>query len=65
MVINKLKKMLLKNPFADFGGIVIGDRFIGRKAEIEAIQNRLFGINYGNMAIMGLPRIGNQAFHEM
>ncbi len=53
--------MHLKNPFADYGGIVIGDRFIGRKTEIEAIQNRLLGTNYGNIAIMGLPRIGKSS----
>lgn len=53
--------MHLKNPFSDYGGIVIGDRFIGRKTEVEAIQNRLLGINYGNMAIMGLPRIGKSS----
>ena len=53
--------MYLKNPFADYGGIVTGNRFIGRKIEIEKIQNRLLGVNYGNVAIIGLPRIGKSS----
>jgi hypothetical protein len=49
------------NPFADYGNIVTGERFVGRKKEITQIQNRVFGINYGNLAIMGLPRIGKSS----
>lgn len=51
----------MNNPFADYGKIVTGDRFIGRKKEINAIQNRIFGDTYGNIAIMGLPRIGKSS----
>lgn len=58
MVINTLNT---GNPFADFGEIVTGDRFIGREIEIQAIQNRVLGDAYGNLAIMGLPRIGKSS----
>lgn len=51
----------LKNPFADFGGIVHGDRFIGRKESIEKITERVLGPTYGNLAIMGLPRVGKSS----
>ena len=49
------------NPFADYGRIVTGERFIGRKKEISEVQNRIFGESYGNLAIMGLPRIGKSS----
>lgn len=48
----------MNNPFADFGGIVHGDRFIGRHKEINIIKNRVLGSDYGNLAIIGLPRVG-------
>lgn len=51
----------LSNPFADFGGIVHGDRFIGRKKAIEKIEERVLGPIYGNLAIMGLPRVGKSS----
>lgn len=51
----------LINPFADFGGIVFGDRFIGRKEAIQQINQRVLGKSYGNLAIMGLPRIGKSS----
>lgn len=51
----------LNNPFADFGGIVHGDRFIGRKDSINRIKERVLGPTYGNLAIMGLPRVGKSS----
>ncbi len=51
----------LINPFSDFGGIVCGDRFVGRKNEINKINQRVFGSAFGNIAIMGLPRIGKSS----
>lgn len=51
----------MENPFADYGRIIKGERFIGRKREIKAIQNRIFGSSYGNLAIQGLPRIGKSS----
>ena len=53
--------MILINPFADYGGIVINERFIGRKKEIESIQNRLLGTSFGNISIVGLPRVGKSS----
>lgn len=53
--------MILQNPFADYGGIVVKDRFVGRKIEITNIQNRLLGISYGNIAVVGLPRVGKSS----
>lgn len=51
----------LNNPFSDFGGIVHGERFIGRKNAIEKIAERVLGPTYGNLAIMGLPRVGKSS----
>ena len=51
----------MENPFADYGKIVYGERFIGREAEIKAVQDRIFGSAYGNLAIQGLPRIGKSS----
>lgn len=49
----------LSNPFADYGKIIHGDRFIGRVSEIHTIEQRVLGREkYGNLAIMGLPRVG-------
>lgn len=56
-----IKTLNTENPFADYGNIVEGERFIGRNHEIVAIHNRLLGSNYGNLAIMGLPRIGKSS----
>ena len=50
------------NPFSDYGGIVKGGRFIGRRPHIEIIQSRLLGEDsFGNLAIMGLPRVGKSS----
>ena len=51
----------LINPVADYGGIVCGSRFVGRKGELQQIQQRVLGQSYGNLAIMGLPRIGKSS----
>lgn len=49
------------NPFADFGGIIYGSRFIGRHEEIKKVQERVLGTTYGNLAVMGLPRVGKSS----
>lgn len=49
------------NPFADYGTIIVGSRFIGRKEEIQIINQRVMGDDYGNIAIVGLPRIGKSS----
>jgi AAA+ ATPase superfamily predicted ATPase len=51
----------MKNPFADYGRAIYGNRFIGRRQEIQAVKNRIFDERYGNLAIIGLPRIGKSS----
>lgn len=51
----------LTNPFSDFGSIVYGDRFVGRKRALKTLEQRVIGNSYGNLAIMGLPRIGKSS----
>lgn len=51
----------LNNPVADYGVIVYGDRFVGRKEELLQIEQRVLGQSFGNLAIMGLPRIGKSS----
>lgn len=47
------------NPYADFGGTLSGERFVGREEELRLIGSRLFGEGgYGSLSIVGLPRIG-------
>lgn len=50
------------NPFANYGAIVCGDRFIGRKEALKNIENRIIRpMDGGNLAIIGLPRIGKSS----
>jgi hypothetical protein len=56
-----IKELNITNPFADNAGIVTGNRFIGRQPEINGIHNRVLGELYGNLAIVGLPRIGKSS----
>jgi len=51
----------LISMFSDYGKIVYGDRFVGRKKEIAQIEQRVLGKNYGNLAVMGMPRIGKSS----
>ncbi len=53
--------MKLINPFSDYGTIITHDRFVGRTKEIDAIRNRVLGASYGNISIVGLPRIGKSS----
>jgi len=51
-----------ENPFADYGNIVRGDRFIGRHDNIRVIENRVINPREpGNLAIIGEPRIGKSS----
>lgn len=51
-----------ENPFADYGNIVSGDRFIGRKDSLQVIKNRVTRPQEpGNLAIIGDPRIGKSS----
>jgi hypothetical protein len=56
-----IKELNITNPFADTAGIVIGERFVGRKSEISEIHTRVLSELYGNLAIVGLPRIGKSS----
>lgn len=49
------------NPFANYGGIIVGERFIPRKAELRAIQNRVLPWDGGNLAVVGDYRIGKSS----
>lgn len=50
------------NPFADYGRIIHGDRFIGRKIIVNNIENRIIHPNNpGNLAIIGMHRIGKSS----
>ena len=51
-----------ENPFADYGKIVRGARFVGRKRIIGVIENRIIQpVDPGNMAIIGMHRIGKSS----
>lgn len=56
-----IKAVVNQNPLSDCGNIVKGQRFIGRYNEVETIQNRILSKNGGNIAIMGLPRVGKSS----
>ena len=56
-----IKTLSTQNPFADYGNIIEGNRFIGRKSSIATIHNRVMGNSFGNIAIIGLPRIGKSS----
>ena len=50
------------NPFANYGVIVSGNRFIGRQEQISVIDSRIKNpVNPGNLAIIGEPRIGKSS----
>lgn len=52
----------IQNPFANYGSIVYGKRFIGRKDALKIIENRIIRPREaGNLAIIGLPRIGKSS----
>ena len=50
------------NPFANYGRIVHGDRFIGRETIVNNIENRIIHLNNpGNLVIIGMHRIGKSS----
>ncbi|RKU13166.1 hypothetical protein C6501_09850 [Candidatus Poribacteria bacterium] len=50
------------NPFANYGRIVHGDRFIGRETLVNNIENRIIHPdNPGNLVIIGMHRIGKSS----
>ena len=52
----------LENPYVDYGKIVRGERFIGRKNIITVIESRIVRpTNPANLAIIGVHRIGKSS----
>lgn len=50
------------NPFADYGTIVHGERFIGRRDDLQVIESRVIQPrDPGNLAIIGDSRIGKSS----
>ncbi|MCL4301658.1 MAG: serine/threonine protein kinase [Anaerolineae bacterium] len=53
---------LIENPFANYGRIVYGQKFIGRSQNLKAIENRIIRPSEpGNLAIVGERRIGKSS----
>jgi len=52
----------LENPFAGYGGIVSGERFIGRSSDVRAVETRtIHTLGPGNLAIVGDSRVGKSS----
>lgn len=51
----------MTNPYADYGNIIYGDRFIGRQAHLNKIRSRVLGSPGGNLAIVGQRRVGKSS----
>ena len=50
------------NPFADYGNIVRGERFIGRQESLRVVENRVIRPSEpGNLAVIGDHRIGKSS----
>ena len=50
------------NPFADYGSIVRGERFIGRQTSLQVLENRVIRPSEpGNLAIIGDHKIGKSS----
>jgi hypothetical protein len=56
-----IKALNTQNPFSDYGQLIKGKRFAGRKPEVQTIRNRVIGESFGNIAVMGMPRIGKSS----
>ncbi len=55
-------KQDFENPFADYGTIVHGERFIGRRDDLQVIESRVIRPREpGNLAIIGDSRIGKSS----
>lgn len=52
---------IIESPFSSVGGIVSGKDFVGRDSDMETIKGRLLGSNFGNLAIVGIPKIGKSS----
>lgn len=56
-----MNKYNCNNPFASVGSIVSDDAFVGRQEEIKTISERLFGKEFGNLSVVGIPRVGKSS----
>jgi hypothetical protein len=54
----------MSNPFASAGTAVEGSVFVGRQNEIRDISERLFGTEFGNVAIVGIPKVGKSSLMQ-
>ena len=55
---------MTNNPFASVGAMVEGDAFVGRESEIRTIKERLLGREFGNVSIIGIPKIGKSSLMQ-
>jgi DNA-binding CsgD family transcriptional regulator len=53
--------MDIVNPFADYGKIVHGERFIGRASQLRQIQTRVVQSPGGNLSLVGQRRVGKSS----
>jgi DNA-binding CsgD family transcriptional regulator len=51
----------IDNPFANYGHIVSGSRFIGRQDYLQRIESRVIRPPGGNLAIVGQRRVGKSS----
>src|SRR5437764_7736122 len=57
----KREMMAIGNPFGDYGNIVYGSRFIGRRSYLQEIEARVVQSPGGNLAIIGQRRVGKSS----
>ena len=56
------RNYVIENPFTNYGRIVMGERFIGRKNIINVIEGRIIQPQKpGNLSIIGVHRIGKSS----
>jgi hypothetical protein len=62
LAIDTLSPATRPNPFADFGRPVSGERFVGRREILRALDSRVIQPpNPGNLALVGEPRVGKSS----
>lgn len=59
-----MSEIMTNNPFASVGAMVEGDAFVGRESEIRTIKERLLGREFGNVSIIGIPKIGKSSLMQ-
>ena len=52
------------NPFSAVGTAVQGNSFVGRNIEKRDLSERLFGSEFGNVAIVGIPKVGKSSLMQ-